>query len=93
VTRPTPLARLPPEQIGLVLTHPFQTSTIDVLVQLLSELRSLRTFAEYYEFQRKLFGAVFEADTRRAHARRQAMSGGLVMGGPAAGPGSISSWR
>lgn len=67
----TPLVHLDPEQLGLVLAHPSQANVVEVITRLLDELRSLERLPDYYTFQRKLFGVIWEADTLRGEARRQ----------------------
>jgi hypothetical protein len=60
-----------PEFLGRVVTHPRQLKACEVIADLIDRLRSLRSEdRDFYEFQRRLFGVLYEAEERRAEATR-----------------------
>lgn len=62
----------PPDEIEMLLGHPAQSECASLIAELVSDLRSLRKPAEYYEFQRGLGAHVYDAQRRQAEASRNA---------------------
>jgi hypothetical protein len=66
----TNLLERPPEAIDVVLAHPRQLRAYSAIRALIRQLRTLRTDAEYHEFQRVLFGHLFKAEESRGETVR-----------------------
>jgi hypothetical protein len=65
-----PLVSLDYTQSSAVIRHPAQQATASTIAQLITWLRSCETPEDYYEFQRHLFGYLFEVEERRAQCSR-----------------------
>lgn len=61
---------LTPEMSGVVLTHPAQQAIVPRLAQLIKWLRACEEPADFYEFQRHLFGDLYAVEERRAQCSR-----------------------
>lgn len=55
---------------GAVLTHPAQQAIVPRLAQLITWLRACEEPADFYEFQRHLFGNLYAVEERRAQCSR-----------------------
>jgi hypothetical protein len=76
-----------PDFIDRVLGHPHQLRACEIVADLTDRLRSLREPAHYYEFQRLLFAAVYQAEERRGEAARnlKRLQRGKPVDSPASG--------
>lgn len=59
------LISLGPEVSGQVIAHPAQRAVFDRIVELIEQLRTLEQPADFYEFQRRLFGLLYHVEERR----------------------------
>lgn len=66
------LAGLQPNELQPVAAHPAQLQAVDVVAELIEQLRGLSGWRDYYEFQRRLFGGLKEAEERFRYASRNA---------------------
>lgn len=62
--------RAPGNQIDLILTHPRHQQALRTMIELIRDLRTCRTPADLYDFQRPLFQLVIEVEQRRAEISR-----------------------
>lgn len=63
-----PLLELPVEVIDAVFAHPTAAPVVNLIAQLISDLRSCTSNIDFMALQVELFGQVREADRRRAEA-------------------------
>jgi hypothetical protein len=59
-----------PEVLGAIVTHPVQQAVFERIVELISWLRECRQPSDYDEFQRHLFGDIYETKKRRSKCRQ-----------------------
>lgn len=64
------LKSLDPEDLGASFMHPVQQENLARVHGLIDMLRKCESPADYHEFQRHLFKAVYEAEERRAQCSR-----------------------
>jgi hypothetical protein len=60
-----------PERFGQILLHPLQDEVFDDVRNLLSALRVAHTPRDLYEFQRQLFGSIYELEEARGELVRK----------------------
>jgi hypothetical protein len=58
------------ERPAAVLNHPAQRAMVPTIAQLVSWLRECRTPSDFYEFQQRLFGYLYEVEERRGQCSR-----------------------
>jgi hypothetical protein len=64
------LVSLGPQVSGQVMTHPAQRVIVDRIVELIERLRALEQPADFYGFQRLLFGLLYQVEERRGQCSR-----------------------
>ena len=64
------LVWLGPQASGQVMAHPAQRAIFDRIVELIEQLRALEQPADFYEFQRLLFGLLYQVEERRGQCSR-----------------------
>jgi len=64
------LRSLDPDTLVAIMRHPAQQETAADIAELIGGLRKCKQPSDYYEFQRYLFGLVYEVEERRAQCSR-----------------------
>ncbi len=64
------LLTLTPDELTSVVLHPVQQHAHAVITDLISDLRTCEAPADYNDYQRALFQAIYAAETARAEVRR-----------------------
>lgn len=64
------LASLGPQASGQVMAHPGQRTVFDRIVEMIEQLRAIEQPADFYEFQRLLFGLLYQVEERRGQCSR-----------------------
>jgi hypothetical protein len=64
------LVSLGPPGSGQVMAHPAQRAVFDRIVELIEQLRAMERPADFYEFQRLLFGLLYQVEERRGQCSR-----------------------
>jgi hypothetical protein len=94
------LRSLDPEISGALVKHPAHQANVSRIAQLISWLRECKELSDFYEFQRHLFGYLYEVEERRSKCARVA---GLLRKGrplpanapepPIGSPAKIETWE
>ena len=80
------LTSLGAELSGQVMAHPAQRAVFDRIVELIEQLRALEQPNDFYEFQRRLFGLLYQVEERRGQCSRMIKRLGRGRGVPQDAP-------
>jgi hypothetical protein len=64
------LISLGPHVSAQVMTHPAQRAIYDHITKLIEQLRALEQAGDFYDFQRRLFGLLYQVEERRGQCSR-----------------------
>jgi hypothetical protein len=64
------LVSLGPQASTQVMTHPAQRTMFGRIVELIEQLRAIEQPTDFYEFQRRLFGMLYQVEERRGQCSR-----------------------
>lgn len=95
------LASLGPQLSSAVMSHPAQRASFSHIAGLIGDLRACQQPGDFYEFQRRLFGYLYQAEERRGQCSRMIKRLRRGRGAPqdvpppphSGDPGTAESWE